>query len=336
MPNFSGSRRWKKVQSGLIVPEGPAPAPGISRRAALAGAIAAPLVETKKASAQFVAECQTSGPGPSAPPQAVAAGYTTRVGGFEPSYPTLVTLDCSGNTIAPFYAFNQDLGPGCVSAGDYSTGSYGVTITKSTAVNGANFGQGFSSACGAVPAGNFTQCTFSLAPVNGVQPVNNGFGVVYGYGYFEAQMLVNLNLAANYYPTFWTYAANQSSAHLEVDIFEVYNNKQFGSLIVWDSSAGNIQPECVYEGNAFPPNITVSATNPNIFGMLYTPAGVTYYYNNVEFVYASFNTSIPWANGNNYVGNTLLNNAIQYLAVYFGTSTDGNWPATWNWIRIWQ
>ena len=287
--------------------------------------------------------------GPTPPPQAVAAGYTTLVGGFEPSNASSkITTDYSGGTAASFYPYNQYLTPPNVLPSGYTISST-TGLTLNSVVGG--FGSGFASVC------SHTLCTTSTAPVNGVVPVNNGYGVAFQYGYFEALIETSYTITgANYYPTFWMNGLDNTEPHLEIDIFEINpavttagsggtsGFNQYGSIICWNGNGGVgvVVPHLINTGGAAAPEsqITKSPTVFNLFGMLWTPAGITYYINNVAGSTVSMNTSIPWDSGGsggtpgNYVGNTI--SGTQFCIVQIGTGTDGKWPLTVKYQRTWQ
>ena len=287
--------------------------------------------------------------GPTPPPQAVAAGYTTLVGGFEPSNASSkITTDYSGGTAASFYPYNQYLTPPNVLPSGYTISST-TGLTLNSVVGG--FGSGFASVC------SHTLCTTSTAPVNGVVPVNNGYGVAFQYGYFEALIETSYTITgANYYPTFWMNGLDNTEPHLEIDIFEINTAvttagsggtsgfNQYGSIICWNGNGGVgvVVPHLINTGGAAAPEsqITKSPTVFNLFGMLWTPAGITYYINNVAGSTVSMNTSIPWDSGGsggtpgNYVGNTI--SGTQFCIVQIGTGTDGKWPLTVEYQRTWQ
>lgn len=263
------------------------------------------------------------------PPQAVAAGYTTLVGGAEFASAGDVTNDISGGTVAPFYNWfdgNQLAANGWTL--DPANSAMAITQTQS-------YGAGLST------TNNYSLAAKST-PTAKAQP--NGHGCLYKYGYFEVRMAFtpgsNVNGPAIY---MWGGNNSGSSTTLEIDIMEwdgqrgVYEAYQ--SVHNW-SGSGDIGGAQGWPASTTSPQVIDMTPGAfNTYGVLISPTTLRFYINNIPGVLwrldvANFVASDGnvWTGSQQPIGQT-INVDSQWMDLRLGTWAQ---TPTFDWARIWQ
>jgi hypothetical protein len=251
--------------------------------------------------------------GCAAPPQAVAAGYTTPV----------LTDNFTGNTVQPpgtsGGVYNWYPVDGLT---NYSVSSNGLTINT----DNSGFGAGLTTY-----PGNGTSAALSTPDS---LAVNTGNGVVYQYGYFQATFSFNPNgyTGSGDWPAFWLGHAtdgpsNANGNMTEIDAFEGIpgwppkagvpaNNTS--TVLEWTQNNGQMLAQ-----GAFNVSQNVNFNQPNTIGALWTPTSISIYLNNV------LQSTIPIGPGTQFPSA-----AIDYANLILGTGY--NWPVTFKSVDVWQ
>jgi hypothetical protein len=265
------------------------------------------------------------------PQQARAQGFTNQTGGAEFNSTSDVTNDISGGTVAALY--NWDGGSQAMPTNGWHIANGLLTLTA-----GTNHGQGLESICN-------TGAPISIGPVstNGRQ-TNTGRGMLYRYFYMEAS--IRFNWQAGPSAAFWTWAYNNGGAPntLELDIVEVGTDSNVFSFWHGHGAGGDDgpigAPSASLNGNLTSwavPNQQLHKSNTpavfNTYGLLWTPAKVEWYYNDVLIQNFATNTPIPWSTGGNQTANTIDNLGRMALAAIFGTYGE---LIDVEWFRVWQ
>jgi hypothetical protein len=228
------------------------------------------------------------GAGPTAPPQAVKAGYSTVVL-FE-DFLGPGAISSSPGVIASFYTRNP-YGQAPLTAAQYTIANSCLTF----AADNSGFGWGFGSTN--APAGSVPIST----PSNHVANTGNGRG--FQYGYYEFRIAFDrLKLASGrWWPAVWLTGDCFGGNYIEIDVAEFQNTPNgapYSSVHDWLAPG---QPNIRSPVAGASPNISnvsfATPTTVNNFGMLWEPTGITFYWNGVAGPKVATTTPIALDNG---------------------------------------
>ena len=245
----------------------------------------------------------------SAPSPAASAGLTTLA--FDDEFNSLnVNWSSSGGSGSNWYAWNPD--GSALTASQVSLANGCLTINSSQ----NNYSFGLSTIGSLTPASGFWEVPF----------------------YFEARMQTNpqgWTTTGLGWPAFWSYsveAINNAFPSTELDVTEFYPSGPGGAkkgtsdgvyelntIHQWSSSSANKQNT--------PDNPTLSTnfdyTAFHVYGVLATATSVTWYIDNAEAL------SVPVGQGTNFT--TLVQDEMPLII-----GTGKNWPATFDYVHVWQ
>jgi hypothetical protein len=253
--------------------------------------------------------CTGEASAPSTPPSpAENAGLSNLA--FDDEFNTLdVNWSTNGGTGSNWYAWNPD-GPA-------------LTSSQVSLANG----------CLTI---NTSQNTYSygISTINSLTPSSGTWHVPF---YFEARMQTNpqgWTSSGEGWPAFWSYsieALNNVFPSTELDVTEFYPGGPGGAtpalskgvyelntIHQWSSSSANEQNT---PDNPALPSFNYSAFH--IYGVLATSTAVTWYIDNVEVL------SVPVGQGTNFT--TLAQDEMPLII-----GTGKNWPATFDYVHVWQ
>jgi hypothetical protein len=226
--------------------------------------------------------------GPTAPPQAVRAGYATVVL-FE-DFLGPGAISSSPGAIASFYTRNP-YGQAPLTAADYTIANSCLTFAK----DNSGFGWGFGSTN--APAGSVPIST----PSNHAKNTGNGMG--YQYGYFEFRIAFDRSKLApgRWWPAVWLTGDCFGGNYVEIDVAEFAqapNGAPYSSVHDWVAPG---QPNIRSPVAAASPNISsLDFSTPatfNNFGVLWEPTGITFFWNGVAGPKIATTTPIALDNG---------------------------------------
>lgn len=287
--------RVRPTNSGLLVPAAPKiirppplTTPAISRRAALAGTAA--WLASQRSEAGTLAACPATTS--AAPPQAVAAGFTTAVLNMDSSNVNQVSNTVDGSVLAQLYGWNQYGSAYAVGPGGWSMD----TTNKLLYVNQATaFGSGFASCCS-------TSSAARSSPGN--HAPNTGWGKIFNQGYFEIISTAAWQDGTNYAMSWMNDPTGQV---LEIDICETFGVVA-SNIIGWSEGNTNGTDGAVLPEPASTNGSPLSG-NTNKYGFLWTSTFMQFFINDVS-VSAQVPTKVAtrWNDRNgNYWGTYAMN-----------------------------
>jgi hypothetical protein len=311
----------------------------------------------------------------SPPPQAVAAGYTIPVLMDEFTSITVGTDSGKYNWYTGV-ADNAGKSPDWATPIPPSGWSINTAGTGVLTINAdlSGYGAGIFTICSAKPV--ISTPSNAIATPTGIAIANTGGGLLYQYGYFEASIYFNpAGFQSGHYPAWWSSAiqgtglgvGNPSIPASEIDFMEAYiaspgtvttNNIGCG-LIQW---LGNSNFFYTYNGPGTYGTFTTAAKNAldlsgyNIYGCLWTPTTMTFYWNSAAgraagkpdvIAYGPIATTTPvttnqsnspplGANGYGPVANEGTFTGANSSQVYLILGTGQGWPMLVDYVHVWQ
>lgn len=249
--------------------------------------------------------------GPTIPQQAINAGYSVPVL-FE-DFTSASAVSSVPGAIASFYTRNP-YGQQSLTSADYTIANSLLTFSKD--LSGFGWGLGTTNA----PAGSVPIST----PTS--HAVNTGNGVGYQYGYYEFRLAFDRSkLASNiWWPAVWMTGDIFGGNYIELDVAEwdsTPNGNPYSSVHDWNSPAQSGIRSPIFADNPDISNVSFATpTTFNRFGMLWTPTGVTFYWNDQPGPTVPTTTTLSMEHNGTAIGSGILQSAnTSHVQVVIGT-----------------
>lgn len=271
--------------------------------------------------------------GLAAPAQAAAAGFTTAV--LNEDFTSASSVSSTPGAIASFYTRNP-YGQASLTQGDLTFGTVGGAscMTFSKDLSGFGWGLGTTNA----PVGSVPISTPSS------HAVNTGNGRGFQYGYYEARICFDRSLlnGSLWWPAWWMTGdifGSTPNGYIELDIVEFVNTSNglpYSSIHEWNTPSQSGIRSPIVTDNPDISNVNFATpTTFNIFGMLWSTTGVTFYWNNVAGPTVPTTTTLSFEHDGTPIGSGTLASANTSV-VQVGLGTGNGIPLSVDWVRIWQ
>jgi beta-glucanase (GH16 family) len=267
---------------------------------------------------------------PNVPAQALANGYTTAT--FNDDFDAQNDVSTTVGTTANWYTWNgydpNDVTGLNLTSSDYSIADSTLDITNQLSYSG------LSSIDSTHPA--------ISTPTS--HAVNEGGGLAFQYGYFEASIAFTSTGTGDTFPAFWSNAVGALTGQTpydELDFFEAYPDKQWSSSGVdiigtahqWYAGGAGFSNANNQMNSLLPSGLNLS--DFNTYGVLWTPTEVSWYINNKEII------SIPTTTPTQVIdtsGQKTMNtfSALNTSANYLELGAGPNSPMQVAWVHVFQ
>ena len=284
------------------------------------------------------------------PAQAVTAGYTHPMM-MEDFDSASAVSSATDNAIASFYTNNMFYTTPVTSGSGYTIANSVLTLLQDK----SGYGLALSSTA---------QSTTPALSTPSNRLSNTGHGICFQYGYFEARIKFNpngfpggtLGSGGIWFPAWWStsWEGAQATAkfpYIEIDFMEAFpqagngGNVAVGSTIhQWTSSSNNFSNDqngtnTIPAGEVSTPDslpVGLDLTNWNIYGCLWTPTTIKWYYNNYLMVTVptTTTTNVSLQPADTASTKTYTSANTDHVWLCLGTST--GWPMLVDYVHVWQ
>jgi beta-glucanase (GH16 family) len=275
----------------------------------------------------------TNSPGLVVPAQAAAAGYITATFSDDFNDPNNISIDNTGK--ANWYTYNG-FDPTNWEGNNLTSADYTISNGELVLKTAHNW-EGLNTINSKNPAVS--------TPTS--HAVNAGSGLAFLYGYFEASIKFDPSAgangpASNAWPAFWMNAVSSLAGvkpYAELDVMEAYptpgNNPPVSMVGTVHQWSGDNSTSYQNAGNSFP--ATLNLSDFNTYGLLWTPASLTWYVNDQKMHKVDLNIPTPsvitttgQSDGDQVF--SAVNSSPQYLQL----STGVNQKTEVNWVHVFQ